>query len=134
MQTTEQGIINPLNLPLIDTTTYSPLHEVRDEEHRDAIAADMRKRGWHGAPLVVLPDYLLSLTGVHRRSAAELAGLEEIPGVSLEDLFEACGTDLWDAINSDEEYMNASCYYDYSRVIADHLPEEVIETYGLDMH
>ncbi|MBL1120739.1 ParB N-terminal domain-containing protein [Streptomyces sp. 110] len=133
MQTT-QGIINPLGLDLIDATAYSPFHEVRDEEHRDAIAADMRKHGWRGAPLVVLPTYLLSLTGVHRRSAAELAELEEIPGVSLEDIFEACGMNLWEAINSDEEYMNASSYYDYSRVIADHLPEEVIETYGLDMH
>jgi ParB-like chromosome segregation protein Spo0J len=101
---------NPLGLDPIDTTGYAPLHEVRDDDHRDTIAADMRKHGWNGAPLVVLPDYALSLTGVHRRAAAELAELEEIPGVSLEDIFDACGLDMGELINDSEEYANASSY------------------------
>lgn len=132
MQT--ETLINPLGLDVIDTTGYAPFHEVRDEAHRDTIAADMRERGWHGAPLVVLPDYGLSLTGVHRRAAAQLAELEEIPGVSLEEIFEACGKDMWELINDDEEYARAASYYDFSRLIEDHLPADVVEAYGLDMH
>lgn len=127
-------LLNPLDVGVIDTTGYAPFHEVRDEAVRDSLAADMRLRGWHGAPLVVLPDHVLSLTGVHRRAAAEIAELEEIPGVSLEDLFEACGLDMWELINDDEEYARASGYYDFSRLIEDHLPADVIEAYGLDMH
>ncbi|MFI7470515.1 hypothetical protein [Nonomuraea sp. NPDC049646] len=127
-------VLNPLGLDLIDTTGYAPLHEVRDEDHRDASAADMREHGWNGAPLVVLPDYALSLTGVHRRAAAELAELDEIPGVSLEAIFEACGLDMWELINDDEAYAAASAYYDFSRLVEDHLPADVIEAYGLDQH
>lgn len=127
-------VLNPLNVEVIDTTGYAPLHEVRDENHRNALAADMRIRGWRGAPLVVLPDYALSLTGVHRRAAAELAELDEIPGVSLEAIFEACGLDLWDVIHSDEEYLNAASYWDFSRMVEDKLPADVIEAYGLDQH
>jgi hypothetical protein len=127
-------LLNPLGLDVIDTMWYAPLHEVQDEDHRDAIAADMRTRGWNGAPLVVLPDYALSLTGAHRRAAADLAELEEIPGVSLEDIFEAHGLDMWELINDNEEYAIASSYYDFSRLVEDHLPADVIETYGLDQH
>lgn len=127
-------VLNPLGVEVIDTTGYAPLHEVRDEDHRNALAADMRERGWHGAPLVVLPDYALSLTGVHRRAAAELAELDEIPGVSLEAIFEECGLDLWDVIHSDEEYLNAVSYWDFSRMVEDKLPADVIEAYGLDQH
>ncbi|MFI7126014.1 ParB N-terminal domain-containing protein [Nonomuraea sp. NPDC050153] len=127
-------VLNPLNVEVIDTKGYAPLHEIRDEDHLNALAADMRQRGWHGAPLVVLPDYTLSLTGVHRRAAAELAELEEIPGVSLEDIFEACGLDMWDVIHSDDDYVNAVAYWDFSRIVEDNLPADVIEAYGLDQH
>lgn len=127
-------VTNPLDVEIIDTTGYSPLHEVRDDDKLDALAADMRQRGWHGSPLVVLPDYRLSLTGVHRRAAAEQAELEEIPGVRLEDIFEACDLDLWEIVNDDDDYANASAHYDFSRIVAENLPEHVIEAYGLDMH
>ncbi|MFJ5680235.1 hypothetical protein [Streptomyces sp. NPDC093097] len=128
------GVVNPLGVDVFDTSGYAPLHEVRSEEHRDALAADMRQRGWQGPPVVVLPDYTVSLTGVHRRSAAEQADLEEVPGVSLEDLFEACELDMWELVNSDEEYIMAASFNNFVRLINDHLPEEVIEAYGLDMH
>lgn len=127
-------VINPLDVEIIDTAIYEPIHEVRDEELRDALAADMRLRGWQGPPLVVLPDYLVSLTGVHRRAAAEIAELEEIPGVSLEDIFEACDLDMWEIINADDDYANASAHFDYSRIVTENLPEHVLEAYGLDMH
>lgn len=132
MQTTT--VINPLDVEIIDTKGYMPIHEVRDEDLLDALAADMSQRGWHGAPLVVLPDYLTSLTGVHRRAAAEQVDLDEIPGVSLEAIFEACGLDMWEVINGDDEYANATAHFDYSRVVAENLPAHVIEAYGLDMH
>ncbi|WP_184503538.1 ParB N-terminal domain-containing protein [Streptomyces botrytidirepellens] len=126
--------MNPLKLEVFDTSGYAPFHEVRDEEHRDALAADMRARGWQGPPLVVLPDWRLSLTGVHRRAAAELAELEEVPGACLESLFEACGLDMWGLVNSCEEYTMTVAYFDFSRLINDRIPEDIIETYGLDMH
>ncbi|MBP5935459.1 hypothetical protein [Streptomyces acidiscabies] len=126
------GVVNPLGVKVFDTSGYASLHEVRDRAHRDALTADMRRRGWQGPPTVVLADHAISLTGVHRRSAAAQAGLDEVPGVSLEDLFGACGKDMWELVNGSEEYAT-SYYYDFSRLINDHLPETVIESYGLDM-
>lgn len=133
MQTT-QGVVNPLGLDIIDSSSYPTLHEVRDPEHRDALARDMRARGWQGAPLVVMSDYSLSLTGVHRRAAAELAELDFVPGVELEHIFESCDLDLWEIVNSDEGYQLDAQYYDFARIIADHLTAEVTDAYGLDLH
>lgn len=134
MQTTQGAITNPLDLEIRNTRGYAPLHEVRDETHRDAIADDMRKRGWNGAPLVVRREFAISLTGVHRRAAAEAAGLDEIPGVDLEDIFDGCGLDMWKLINNSEEYSLETSYHDYSRLVCENLPEDVVEAYGLDMH
>lgn len=126
-------IHNPLGLEIIDATNYAPIHGVDQPEKRDAIAEDMRLYGWQGAPLVVLPEYGMSLTGVHRRAAAEVAGLDEIPGVSLESIFEACDLDLWE-IASRPEYEQDCCQMDYSRLVQDQLPGEILEAYGLDLH
>lgn len=132
MQT--EALVNPLEVAIIDSAGYAPLHAVHDEAHRDALADDMRLHGWRGAPLVVLACYVISLTGVHRRAAAEAAGLEEIPGVDLEEIFEAHGLDLWELIGDNDEYSTASAYYDFSLVVAENLPADVIEAYGFDQH
>ncbi|WP_158088815.1 ParB N-terminal domain-containing protein [Thermoactinospora rubra] len=126
-------VVNPLGIDVFDTSGYAPLHEVRDEDKLDAIADDMRRRGWHGPPLVVMRDNLSSLTGVHRRAAAELAELEEIPGVELADLFEACGLDMWEIVVGDESLDDEVAHNDFRRLL-DYLPEDVREAYGLDMH
>ncbi|MER6611576.1 ParB N-terminal domain-containing protein [Streptomyces sp. NPDC000927] len=120
------GIHNPLNLPTLDASGYVTGQLYLDETHAAEIAASMRARGWQGAPLVVLPDYGISYSGTHRLSAAEDAGLEEVPAVRLHDLFEAAGLDL-DAI-CDEHDLGLTT--DRPEIL-DHLPDHLREAYGL---
>lgn len=127
MQTTEQGITNPLNLPILDATGYVTGQDYLDEDHAAAIAENMRAHGWQGAPLVVLPEWAISYSGTHRLHAAEAAELEEVPAVSLEDLFEACGLDL-EQIVAENDFMVTM----HRPEILDHLPDDIRAAYALD--
>lgn len=56
-----------------------PLHPVDDPPKADRLAADMRSRGWVGAPIVAIRDMWgewYALTGTHRLAAATAAGIE----------------------------------------------------------
>ena len=89
-------LTNPLNLTIIDATGYTTggNWNFYEQDHVDEIADSMRRNGWQGAPLVVLPDYGISYTGTHRLRAAEAAELDEVPAVTLDSLFTAAGLDL----------------------------------------
>lgn len=120
---------NPLGLDLInDVTGYATPHDVTDEDKAEEIAADMAEHGWRGAPLVVLRDYARTLTGVHRLAAAEQAGVP-VPGVNAEELFEACGIDLWERREEIDGDLD-----EVLRVLVAELPEDVRDAYGLDIH
>lgn len=126
MQTT-QGITNPLGLDLADATGYTTGQDYYDADRVTEIATDMAHNGWHGAPLVVIPDYAVSYSGTHRLRAAKEAELEEVPAVSLHDLFAACGLDL-DQITADEDL---SLVADRVEILL-HLPDDIRETYAID--
>lgn len=126
MQTTT-GIHNPLNLNLIDATGYITGQPDLDQQHVDNITNNMRAHGWQGAPLVVLPDYARAYSGTHRIAAAEAAELDEIPAVTLADLFEAAGLDL----NTITDENDLSILNDRAEIL-DHLPDGIRAAYGLD--
>lgn len=127
MQTTQGRTLNPLGLKLIDATGYTTAQGDWDTDLVDEIAASMRADGWTGAPLVVLPDYARAYSGTHRLAAAEQAGLDEVPAVTLADVFEAHGLDL-DEIAAAE---GLSVLDDREQILA-HLPADTLAAYGLD--
>ncbi|MEV8544390.1 ParB N-terminal domain-containing protein [Streptomyces sp. NPDC051572] len=122
-----QGIHNPLALDIIDASGYLTGQETWDDDHVAAIADSMRRHGWQGAPLVILPEWAISYSGTHRLLAAEAAGLEQVPAVSLEDLFEACGLDL-EAIVAADDLMVTT----HRPEILGHLPDDIRAAYTLD--
>src|SRR5690606_3335380 len=120
---------NPLDLDLIhDVTGFAPAHDVDDPDKVEKLAADMGANGWQGAPLVVLRDYAQAVTGVHRLAAAEQAGIA-VPGVDMEELLEACDLDLWATCEEQGGEMWRALV-----VLADEIPAEVRDAYGLDLH
>lgn len=121
------GVVNPLNLAIIDASGYDTGQGYLDGDHVAEITASMAADGWRGAPLVVLSDYARAYTGTHRLAAAQAAGLERVPAVELADVFAACGLDLWEAC----EEGGLSVLMDREQVIA-HLPADVAAAYGLD--
>lgn len=67
------------------------------DEGRDArihdLARDMERNGWSGSPLVVHGDQVLS--GQERYEAARFLGIEEeVPRVTLEDVYAEAGVDM----------------------------------------
>jgi hypothetical protein len=119
---------NPLGLDVIDDVTgYAPRHEVTDPSKAEALAEDMRARGWHGAPVVVMRDYATALTGTHRLAAAEVAGIA-VPGVDAEDLLAACGIDLW------ERREEFDLLDEALETLLTEIPADVRDTYGIDLH
>ncbi|MEU9761728.1 ParB/Srx family N-terminal domain-containing protein [Streptomyces sp. NPDC047987] len=122
-------LMNPLNLNIIDATGYTTggNWDFYDQAHIDEIADSMRRNGWQGAPLVVLPDYAVSYSGTHRLRAAEAAELDEVPAVTLHDLFEACDLDL-NAICDEHDFGFVS---NREEIVA-HLPEDVRVAYTLN--
>lgn len=121
------AMFNPLDLPTFDVSGYAPRHEVTDPGKAGALAADMKTRGWRGAPLVVLRDYAQALTGVHRLAAAALAGLDTVPGVDAEELLAACGIDLW------ERREEFDLLDDALEALLGSLPAEIQAAYGIDL-
>ena len=122
-------LTNPLNLTIIDATGYTTggNWDFYEQDHIDEIADSMRRHGWQGAPLVVLPDYAVSYTGTHRLRAAQAAELDEVPAVDLAELFTACGLDLTEIC---DEY-DLGLLSDRMEIV-DHLPEDVRITYTLN--
>lgn len=127
MQTT-QGIHNPLGLDIIDASGYVTGQDTWDDDHVSDIADSMRRHGWQGPPLVVLPELAISYSGTHRLRAAEAAGLEQVPAVSLEDLFASCGLDL-EAIVAAEDHLIVTMH---RPEILSHLPDDIRAEYTLD--
>ena len=118
---------NPLDLPVFDVTNFAPRHAVTASDKAEALAEDMKARGWQGAPLVVLRDYGQALTGVHRLAAAEQAGLDTVPGVDAEELLAACGIDLWERR---EDFGDLD---DALEALLAEVPAEIQAAYGIDL-
>ncbi|MEU5748186.1 endonuclease domain-containing protein [Streptomyces sp. NPDC047726] len=125
-----QTAANHLNLPLHhispESYTTGPNWEFYEQDVVDEIAASMRADGWKGSPLVIEPDHALSFNGTHRLRAAVRAGLEEVPAVTLTDLFTACGLNLQQICDDG----NLGYTWD-RREIIEHLPEDVREAYTI---
>lgn len=63
-----------------------PVHEPRDPELFRRLLGSMRRQGWLGRPLLVVPRApagFQALTGSHRLAAALEAGLKAIPAIVL---------------------------------------------------
>lgn len=91
----------------IDPTELKPRHEVTDPDKANRLAADMRKNGWQGRPVLVWGDK--ALTGVHRIEAAWQAGIgvpvEAIEGEAAQAL--ADHTDIYGRLGCDDEEVLA---------------------------
>jgi ParB-like chromosome segregation protein Spo0J len=118
--------VNPLDLDLHDATSYTPRHEVRDQAHRDQIAASMTEHGWTGAPIVADTECWQAITGSHRLNAARMAEID-IPAVDIFDLADAAGVDLYDLIGTYGTLEDA-----LPRFCAE-VPSHVRDAYGLDI-
>jgi hypothetical protein len=119
--------VNPLNLDLHDGTNYTPRHEVRDQAHRDRIAAGMTAHGWVGAPIVADTECWQAITGSHRLNAAQATGIN-VPAVDIFDLADACGIDLCDLIAVHLTLEDALPHF------CDSLPSDIRDAYGMDIH
>lgn len=107
-------------------------HEATDASHVAELAASMEANGWQGAPLVLLGESEL-LTGAHRHTAyVEVFGSDYgIPTVLLEDLFTDAGLDLATVMEDEGcEYIGDG----YTVEVIDHLPVEIRDEYGIDIH
>jgi ParB-like chromosome segregation protein Spo0J len=82
-----------------------PLHEVRDEEKYEKLKKNMKFRGWHGLPLIVLDRHneYKAINGSHRLAAAancnrQVFGEIEIPVIILDE------DELCNYIENETEY------------------------------
>lgn len=122
-------LMNPMNLKTFNAADYTTggNWDFYDQDHVDEIADSMRRNGWQGAPLVVLPDYAVSYTGTHRLRAAQNAELDEVPAVDLADLFTACGLDLAEICDEHDLGLLSN-----RTEIISHLPEDIQIAYTLN--
>lgn len=122
-------LTNPLNLTILNAADYTTggNWDFYEQDHVDEIAESMRRNGWQGAPLVVLPNYAVSYTGTHRLRAAEAAELDEVPAVDLAELFTACGLDLTTICDEHDLGLLSD-----RMEIVDHLPENIRIAYTLN--
>lgn len=117
-------------------------HEVTEPDHRDRLAASLVKRGWVGAPLVVVSmvdGSLVALTGSHRIAAVVMLrerGVEVgIPVVTLPELCAAFDVDL-DLVLTEMEQRYASPLAAAAVAAAEVgrlLPPAVVEYLGYDV-
>ena len=118
---------------IVTTSTYiEPLHEVRDADKLAELVASMEADGWTGTPVVVAGlgnGVVRALTGSHRLQAAQDAGIDEVPVVSIEDLCAESGID-WDELL--DEF--GGDLFEAGRYVCGELPRSVTEAYGLDLH
>ena len=124
-------IRNPLNLEVATTEpssyTTGGNWDFFEQDHVDEITASMRAKGWDGAPLVVLPAYGVSYSGTHRLRAATDAELDEVPTVTLHDLFAACDLDLDELCDEHDLGLLSN-----REEIVALLPHDARAAYGLD--
>jgi hypothetical protein len=127
----QSELIDLINTWIEPVYWVDPRHEVRDAEQLAELIASIRKNGWTGAPVVV--HGATAFTGAHRIAAIEALrgeGVEiDIPTVDIADVCNVCDVD-WEA--HCEEWDGLT--YDRDRMIADKLPAEIVEYYGLDLH
>jgi hypothetical protein len=119
-------------IELNSTGSPHPLHHVVDTDKLVVLMADMRVRGWHGAPIVVDGDD--ACTGSHRIAACVKLWNDEgidigIPQVEITDVASLYGVD-WDAHRQE----CGDSWYEAVRTISDRLPAAVVEYLGLDAH
>ncbi len=84
-------------------------HNAVSKEHLDELTDRMKVSGWVGRPLLGARDEdgeLQALTGSHRLSAADAAGLSEVPIIELdsEELLTAAKEAGFDGIHSMEDF------------------------------
>lgn len=113
-----------------DASEIRPWHEFQDNTKYRTLVASMQDNGWTGAPIVVIDgERPQAITGSHRIPAAEFVGIK-VPTVDIDDLLRDAGTALAEL---DEEYgNNEGDHYEAICRLAYHLPDNVIEHYGLD--
>ncbi len=107
-----------------------PLHEVRDHEKVERLAADMEENGWQGAPLVKWDPYRDLLTGTHRYAAARSLGWDdsEIPMIDIAEVFEEDGLNFEECL---AEY-NYPYLGDFDfEIVLQKLSYETTEKYGI---
>lgn len=88
------------------------------------LAEQMRQMGWQGSPLVVHADQVLS--GAERYEAARFLGREdEVPTISLQELFEEAGMDM-PQISSPEGNTDpeSDFFEDYLRDLPEHIRDK----------
>lgn len=128
-KTTERKTIQPLHNPLdLEISWEHPgdlitLHGVERPDDLEKITASMKAGGWQGAPLVV--HLGTALTGVHRINAAIQAGLGKVPTVQAAELFARAGIDFPETSAWELGPELEGLY--------DSLPEDIRDTYGLDV-
>lgn len=113
-------------------------HDASNDAKLEQLVESMRRDGWVGAPVVVVDREdadPLAVTGSHRIAAAREAGID-VPIVPLADLLAESGANLTEMVadyeaaglDSDDATFEAAV-----RAV-EHLPVDVVEHYGLDMH
>jgi hypothetical protein len=92
----------------ISITTIVPFHEVRDKEKLETLTHNMKENGWQGRPIVGfdIGDEFRAITGSHRLTAADAAGIEEIEVACIEygTMFEDYGITTDDLKDPDQIY------------------------------
>jgi len=109
------------------------LHEITDEVKAERLAEAMERDGWTGSPLVADGEQLI--TGAHRYYAWYRLcdnDPDDIPIIDIRNLFAQAGADYDALMQAELEYTiwdDAIVY-----VIEHHLPVDIIERYGIDIH
>lgn len=66
----------------VSPSSLTPVNEVIPEKV-DALAKNMMENGWDGGPLIAVGGQ--ALTGSHRLAAAEKAGIDSVPVISVDE-------------------------------------------------
>jgi len=104
------------------------LHEVRDTEKVQRLAADIEANGWQGAPMVADGDLLI--TGVHRYAALRELDLEhelDEHTIDIRDLVEDYDAKIEELTTEDEME-----WYEALIAIIGGMDKGVAEQYGMD--
>lgn len=125
----------PIFEVIVDEVT--PYHGVDEPAKRNSIAADMRKRGYVGPPIVVYQMgryHFQALTGVHRLAAARIARLDTVPAVSILDVFKEDGVNVNQIFEEygDPDPTDPSADDGFGDMIENELSPEIRKKYGLE--
>lgn len=97
--------------------------EELDEETR-ALVEELREEGWHWSPLVVHSGSVVG--GVERYNAARFLGMEdEVPTVTLEEVYEEAGVDFAQVAGPGGELDSGREFFeDYLRGLPEHIRDK----------